>query len=237
MTLLEIEELTWVPEGAERPIWQDVSFHVDSGEMVILKGPSGSGKSTLLKAIVGLDDISAGRRLFDGEEVTAENIRRFRNRVVYVHQTPVAIAPLVEQNLAFPRQIGADLSGDDHEPMTEEEQRQLLEQFGLPDLDWSRRFDALSVGERQRVAFVRCITVRPELLMLDEPTASLDPTNAHRIEEFVHHYLEQNPDRSVIWITHSEKQRRRLDARHIDISQWTPSGESPTEPDEESSTQ
>lgn len=222
MALLKVHGLTWVPADADQPVWEDVSFTVDAGELVVLTGPSGSGKTTLLKAVVGLDDITAGTRLWCGQQITADNIRRFRHRALYVHQTPVAIAPRVEDNLRFPRQISEQLDGDAPAPMTEDEQRQLLEQFDLGDIDWTRRFDELSVGERQRLAFVRGLTVRPQLLLLDEPTASLDPTNAERIETFVLDYLNESDDRAVIWISHSERQRRRLGGRQLDISQWTP---------------
>lgn len=219
--LLEVQELSWIPTGADRPVWEGVSFSVDRGELVVLEGPSGSGKSTLLRGIVGLEEITSGVRRWRGDIVDADNIRRFRHRAVYVHQTPQAIAPRIEANLSFPREISRQFDEVADEPMDEGEQRELLDRFGLEGLDFERRFDELSVGEQQRVALVRCLTVRPQLLLLDEPTASLDPDNAGRVEQFIVSYLDESDDRSAIWISHDRQQRRRLAGRTIDIEQWT----------------
>lgn len=221
MTLLEIRDLTWIPRGEDHPVWSEVSFRVDEGELTVLAGPSGSGKSTLLRGIVGLQEITGGSRHWCGERIGADNIRRFRHRAVYVHQTPEAIAPRVVGNLAFPREIGRQVDGQTHSPMDRNDQQELLDRFGLGALDWERRFDELSVGERQRVALVRCVSVKPKMLLLDEPTASLDPENAERVEQFVLSYLEQSEDRAVVWVTHSSEQRQRLNARTIDITRWT----------------
>lgn len=221
MSLLEIRNLTWQPADADRPIWADVSFEIAPGELVVLEGFSGSGKSTLLRAIVGLEEATSGTRWWQGEQISAENIRHFRHRAVYIHQTPVPIAPRVAENLDFPRQISRELQGEEHNAMNEDEQRKMLDRFNLGDLDWSRRVDELSVGERQRIAFVRCLTVRPQMLLLDEPTASLDPKNARQLENCVFEYLQSSPDRSAIWVSHDEAQRDRMADRTIDISRWT----------------
>ncbi len=221
MALLQAKNLSWKPADAEEFIWKDVSFELSPGELVVLEGPSGSGKSTLLKAIVGLIEVSSGKRLWRGDKITADNIRRFRNEVVYVHQTPVAIAPRIADNLSFPREIAAEFV-DGAQPMSEDEQERMLERLQLGALDRSRRFDELSVGERQRVAFVRCITVRPQVLLLDEPTASLDPDSAHSVEKCVLDYLDASSDRAAIWISHSKEQRERLGGRLLDLTRWNP---------------
>ncbi len=185
--------------------------------MVILEGASGSGKSTLLRCIVYLEKPAGGAVYWSGEEVGEDNIRRFRRHVVYVHQTPVAIAPTVEENLAFPRQMAQQLDDSTDRGMTEEEQRELLDHFGLGAVDWTRRFDELSVGEQQRVALVRCLSVRPDVLLLDEPTASLDEENARLVEACIDSILAEDGPRAVVWISHNEKQRDRLDGRRLQI--------------------
>jgi putative ABC transport system ATP-binding protein len=215
--LLEVRELAWTPDGADRPLWEGVSFRIEAAETVALKGQSGSGKSTLLRAVLHLERPDSGAVLWRGEAVTPATIRRFRQRVVYVHQSPVAIAPRVEENLAFPRELARHHGA---RGLTEKEQARLLERLGLKEIDGSRRFDELSVGEQQRVALVRCMTVCPEVLLLDEPTASLDDENTRRVEEFLAEYVAEEEERAALWITHDTEQRERLGARTLDLSDW-----------------
>lgn len=216
-SLVEVRELAWTPPGGDAPLWQDLSFTIHAGETLILQGQSGSGKSTLLRCVVHLEKPDRGEVLWRGEAITPATIRAFRRRVVYVHQTPVAIADRVGENLEFSREMARELG--DEPGFTEEEQRELLGRLGLDDVDFSRRFDEFSVGEQQRLAFVRCLSVRPLVLFLDEPTASLDDANARRLEEVVSDYLAQDPRRAAVWITHNSEQQQRLDGRIIDLDE------------------
>ncbi len=218
--LLAVSDLSWIPPGDDEPLWSGVSFVLRGGDRVVLEGQSGSGKSTLLRCIVALEDPAGGAVRWRGETVGEHNIRRFRNRVLYVHQSPVPIADRVGDNLAFPRQIQREFDGDADVAMSEEEQRELLDRFGLEGIDRSRRFDELSVGEQQRVALVRCFTIRPEVLLLDEPTASLDDKNAAHVEDYVNEYLGQEQQRAVVWISHDREQRQRLGGRVLDMADF-----------------
>lgn len=218
--MLEIRDLSWVPPGAEEPLWSGVNFELAPGELVVLEGESGSGKSTFLRCIVGLEKPASGHILWRGQKVDAHNIRRFRNRVVYVHQSPVEIAPRVGDNLDFPRQVHAEFSDDTVRAMGESEQRVLLDRLGLDNIELLRRFDELSVGEQQRVALVRCLSVRPEVLLLDEATASLDAATSELVEDYITAYLEESERRAVIWVSHDREQRKRLDGRLLDLEQW-----------------
>ena len=220
--LLEVRDLSWTPDGAEGPLWRDVSLEVAAGETVIVQGESGSGKSTLLRCIVALERASTGTVFWQGAEVGPDNIRRYRHRVLYVHQTPVPVATYVDEEMDFPRQMSRQWT-DVEEAMAEEEQREMLARFELGELDWGRRFDELSVGEKQRVALVRSLSVRPQILLLDEPTASLDEANARRVEAVVEEYIAGAPERAAVWITHSPAQRKRLDGRHIDLGKFSAS--------------
>lgn len=215
--LLEVRDLSWTAPDGDEPIFRGVDFQLGAGDLVVLEGPSGAGKSTLLRCVIGLEDGRSGTVLWRGEEVGAHNIRPFRNRVVYVHQSPEPIAPRIGDNLDFPRRIQVDFPDYADAVMGEDEQRRLLARFHLEDLDFSRRFDELSLGEKQRLALVRCLSVRPEVLLLDEPTASLDETNARRVEDYVTEYVEEGSDRAAIWIGHDAEQRRRLGGRRLDM--------------------
>ncbi len=218
--LLGVRDLSWTPDGEERPLWEGVRFGVESGEALIVSGQSGSGKSTLLRCVVHLEEPSSGQVFWRGRPVESEDIRRFRHHVVYVHQTPVAIATTVEEEMGFAREMSRELADDMSAALDEEEQHRVLNRFGLGGLDWTRRVDELSVGERQRVALVRCLSVGPEVLLLDEPTASLDDANTRRVEDYVVDYVREREGRAAVWITHSTEQRERLGGRILDIDEF-----------------
>lgn len=209
-SLLHIEDLSWAPpDRPDEPLFQAVSLEVYAGDRLALTGPSGSGKSTLLRCAVGLEARRQGRIWWRGEPVEAEGMRRFRTRAAYVPQQPVAIARTIADNLSFARQMAAELDAD---VLDEQAQHALLDTFGLGGLDWQRDFAGLSVGERQRVVLVRSLTLQPDLLLLDEPTASLDADSAHAIERHLTDYVDAEPDRAFVWVSHQPDQIARLGA-------------------------
>ncbi len=215
--IVKVRDLSWIPPRSDRPLWEDVSFALYPGERLVVTGPSGAGKSSLLRSIVGLEERVSGSVWWRGEPVGEDNIRRFRHRVVYVHQSPVPIASRVSENLDFASEIGREFDEFSADHLDEDEQRQLLDEFGLANIEWSRRFDELSVGEQQRVALVRCLSVQPDVLLLDEPTASLDDETARLVEDHIEDYIDGADDRAAIWVSHDSEQRERLDGRILDI--------------------
>jgi cobalt/nickel transport system ATP-binding protein len=178
-----IEQVTLELGG--RAVLRDVSFSVAPGERLVLLGVNGCGKTTLLKALDGLLDPTAGRILYGGEPLTARRLdepafrRRFRGEVGLLFQNVDAMLfnPTVADEIAFgPRQLG------------------------LPDVDglvdrWARAFGVepfldrppfeLSGGEKKRVALAAILAVGPKVLLLDEPTASLDPASSARLVDFL----------------------------------------------------
>lgn len=211
-----VEDLTSKPGDDGVPILQGVSFAIAPGERVVLTGPSGSGKSTLLRCMVLLER-AEGRVLLDGEDVGAERVRALRRRVGYLPQRPVGIADTIEENLGFPRRMatGADGNGT---AMDAGEQERLLERLGLR-MDRSRRFDGLSGGEQQRVALVRTLTVRPQVLLLDEPTASLDADNVGVMVELLTEWMEARPDRALLWVSHQAHEVDELATRQVALEE------------------
>ena len=219
MSLFAVQNLTWSPPDTDEPLLEAVDFGVEAGECVALEGPSGMGKSTLLRCLVGLQERETGRILWRGQPVEGAGMRAFRRRVVYVHQEPVDIAGSVADNLGAARSIAATVEGSEAGDLLDESrQRELLADLDLADLSWEREFDELSVGEKQRVVLVRSLTLQPDALLLDEPTASLDRTNARRIEEHLTDYLDRRPDqRALVWVSHSPEQRDRIATRAVDV--------------------
>jgi phosphonate transport system ATP-binding protein len=167
----------------------EVSFAVARGEMVAVIGPSGAGKSTLLRAVNRLAPVSAGRIVADGVDVSrlgGRALYRWRARAAMVFQqfnlsprldalTNVLAGRLIA--LPFWRSwTGLFPHADQLEAMA------LLDEFGLADKAFVR-VERLSGGQQQRVAIARALMQRPEIILADEPTASLDPRNAALVME------------------------------------------------------
>lgn len=208
-SLLAAEGLSWTaPDG--RDVFGDVSLALGAGERVALDGPSGSGKSTVLRCLVGLEAPKAGTVRWDGVPVGPDNVLALRRAVRWVPQRAVAIAATVGDDLAVARQAspeGLDLDA----------QRDLLDQLGLADLPLDRPFDRLSGGEQQRVALVRALTGAPTVLLLDEPTASLDTAHRARAEAALAAWHAAVPGRAWLWITHDDGQRARIADRAVTL--------------------
>jgi len=176
--MLDIEALTRQFNG--RPVLQGVSLRLQPGEYVAIVGESGVGKSTLLNLIAGLDRPDGGRLALDGADyggLDDEALTRLRrDRMGFVFQAFHVLPHLnVLDNVALPLW----LQGVDGEAAAAPA-RQLLAAVGLGERadSWPRE---LSGGELQRVAIARALVHRPRLVLADEPTGNLDPTNAARV--------------------------------------------------------
>jgi putative ABC transport system ATP-binding protein len=194
-----------------------VEFELDAGERVLLTGPSGSGKTTLLRCLVLLEPFEGEVRL-DGAAVGPDRVRELRRRVAWVPQRPVSVAPTVEGNLAFARALGAK-PPDSGSALDAAGQDALLDRLGLAGLDRSRRFDGLSGGEQQRFALVRSLTPGPEVLLLDEPTASLDPESVADVLALVDEWCRADPSRAFLWVSHRRDEVHEWVTRSVKITE------------------
>ena len=151
----------------------DISLHVQPGELVALLGPSGSGKTTLLRIIAGLDfpDRHSGQILFDGAEVTESQAGKRQVGFVFQHYALFRHLSVFE-NVAFGLRVRPRSSRPAEEQIREKVHRllQLVQLDGLAD----RYPSQLSGGQRQRVALARALAVEPKVLLLDEPFGALD---------------------------------------------------------------
>ena len=160
-----------------------VSLDVADGEVVVIIGPSGCGKSTLLRTINGLEPINSGQILFDGEDLAGPGVSwpEVRRRIGMVFQSYELFPHLtVMGNLTLAPGLVAGESRADASARA----LKLLERVGLADRadDYPRQ---LSGGQRQRVAIVRALMMDPEILLLDEVTASLDPEMVREVLDVV----------------------------------------------------
>lgn len=181
---------------------------VRRGEVLGLVGPSGSGKSTLLRLLNFLEPPSAGEIRFLSSPFGAGNEipLALRRNVTTVFQRPMLLDRSVWDNVTY----GLKLRGLNH---FEQAVQCVLEEVGLAQLAHSRA-RTLSGGEAQRVALARAMVLEPAVLLLDEPTANLDPYNVGLIESIVRR-LNQEHGTTLILVTHNIFQARRLADRVV----------------------
>ncbi len=192
-----------------RAVLRDVSLQVAKGETMCILGPSGSGKSQLLRTIVRLSTPSSGSVLLEGRPVETIDPVRLRRAVVMVQQDPAMLEGTVEDNLHY----GLDVAG-----VPDEEARSrighALEEAFLDEAFLSRTAERLSGGERQRVALARALVLEPRVLLLDEPTAALDPRATRKVEEAIQR-LRRDGMLTMVIVTHDIEQAQRLGDRTV----------------------
>jgi tungstate transport system ATP-binding protein len=200
-TLYRIEDLTKYYE--ERCVLQVNKLEIFRGEILGLVGPSGAGKSTLLRLLNFLEAPTKG--LIECEGFTfrpgSEVPLQVRRRVTTVFQRPVLLNRSVWDNVAFGLQLRGNRNGKN-------EIESALEQVGLASLA-RQRARTLSGGEAQRVALARALVLKPDILLMDEPTANLDPANIAIIEQIAAD-LNRKLGTTLVLVTHNIFQAKRL---------------------------
>ncbi|WP_299331257.1 ABC transporter ATP-binding protein [Haloplanus sp.] len=199
MTKLRADELEFERDG--KRIVDEASLAVETGETVAIVGPSGAGKSSFLRLLNRLDEPTGGTVFLDGTDYRTMPPERLRKRVGMVPQNPALRDGTVRENVT----VGPRLRG---EAVDEGRVERLLDDMGLSGYA-DRPASDLSGGEAQRVAIARTVTNDPEVLLLDEPTASLDEASETAIERLLTDLLATGR-RTVILVTHDERQAERL---------------------------
>jgi len=171
-----------------------VDLSLDRSECVCVSGPSGAGKTLLLRALADLDP-HEGEVLLDGKPLDAFAGPEWRRQV----------GLLPPESAWWDDRVGA------HFP---QEDKELLPALALPPeiMGWS--IARLSSGERQRLALIRLLANRPRVLLLDEPTANLDPASVERVEALLSRYRQQTGT-AILWVSHDPAQIARVASRHL----------------------
>jgi tungstate transport system ATP-binding protein len=204
MAFLEVRSLSKNIGSAE--ILKGIDLTVERGEILGLIGPTGSGKTTLLRLVNLLDEPSSGDILFDGRKVSGRPEREklsARRRMAMVFQKPVMFKASVEENVSF----GLKMRGRVDAEGVRGRMKEALAAVGLSGYE-SRDANTLSGGEMQRIALARALVLQPELLLLDEPTANLDPRSAASIDSLLQSLAGGRT--AVILATHNMQQCRKL---------------------------
>jgi len=178
---------------------EDINLEVVGGKTVTLIGVNGAGKTTLLRVIAGLVERDSGSILLDGKDISGKKLRQI---ATLVFQKTVMFNRSVFSNLAY----GLKIRGKKEDEIKEGIARE-LHAVGLRNFE-KRKARKTSGGEQQRIALARAFLLNPRILLLDEPTANLDPNSATIIEKAI---MSRTNDKSIVILaTHNLSQAKRL---------------------------
>ncbi len=189
----------------------DVSLTIEAGTLVTLLGPSGCGKTTTLRMIAGLEQVSKGRILIGGQDVTAlpatdrDVSMVFQSYALFPHMS-------VGENVSY----GLKLSGHD-KAETAARMRAGLELVGLAGYD-ERLPSELSGGQQQRVAVARALVLEPQVLLFDEPLSNLDAKLRRQVREEIRE-IQQDLGLTVVYVTHDQEEALAVSDRIIVMRQ------------------
>ncbi len=216
--VLQVQQLH-VTAG-DQSIVRDVTFDLSRGELTTIIGPSGSGKSTILRAINRLADKESGLQVsgsirYKGCDVfRCCPVNELRRDISLVFQKPCIFPGSIRRNVLF--------GVRHHQPMSRTRQNDLIEKvlrqahlFKEVKDRLNKPAHLLSIGQKQRLAFARSLAVNPAVILLDEPTSSLDPHSTIEIEKALR---ELKSTCSILLVTHSLEQGRRISDRVIFMS-------------------
>ena len=196
---LHIQNLT---RTYEEKVALDISdLQISSGAFIGIIGPNGAGKSTFVKLLAGVDTLSQGRVLYNRKKLHRKS--EVYQKMTLIFQKPYLFRTSVFDNIAYPLKI----RGEKPEIIKEKVEK-LLVDLGLQDLR-DQLGKTLSGGESQKVALARALVFEPELLLLDEPTANIDPQSIMVMERVLRDFYEKNRP-TIIMVTHNIQQAKRL---------------------------
>ena len=175
----------------------DVELAVDEAAITVLLGPSGAGKSTLLRLCNRLEVPTRGIVRYRGDDIAGLDPLWLRRRVGMVFQRPTPFPGTVADNLA----VAAPDASDD-------EVAESLQRAALPSAFLHRDVDGLSGGEAQRACLARTLITRPDVLLMDEPTASVDADNVGLLEAAARDLVRHGT--TIVWVTHDLAQADRV---------------------------
>ena len=197
----------------DRKILDDVDIEIYEGSITAVIGPSGTGKSSLLRSLNRLNDLIPGARVegrvyYRGMDIYSDrvNVYYLRTRIGMVFQKPVVFPTSIYENVAF----GLRINGVDDEEVIRGRVEEALRQAALWDEVRDRLDDDaynLSTGQQQRLCLARTLAIRPDVLLLDEPTSYLDPRSTRKVEDVL---LSLKGVMTIVIVTHSLSQARRI---------------------------
>lgn len=192
----------------KKPVLKGINLEINKGEIIGLVGPSGSGKSTLLRCINRLIETDKGKIFFEKQNIKKINPVKLRRNIVMVHQESVMLPGTVSENISYgPKLIGK---------IDENHIQDSAEHSGLSKDFLHKNAEKLSGGEKKRVALARALALKPNVLLLDEPTSGIDPKNVKKVEKNIVGFSREL-NLTVIWVTHYVEQAMRVSKRIANV--------------------
>jgi putative ABC transport system ATP-binding protein len=190
-------------------------FSLMGGDRVAVTGPSGSGKSVFLRGLAMLDALDGGQLFWRNQLVSGAGIPAYRRHVSYIAQRPAMLEGTVEDNLRYP----FSLKVYQGQAFDRAAALRLAEQAGRDDRFFGKHASELSGGEAQIAALIRVLQLAPDVLLLDEPTAALDPASSREIEALVSAWFNgaQPGGRAYVWVSHDQEQALRMSERRLSM--------------------
>ncbi len=204
--LLEARRLRKAYEG--RVLLDGVDLQLEGGRITTLGGPSGGGKTTLLRILGQLCEPDEGQVLLDGVDVLTLPPRSLRRRIALVAQAPAMFPGTVLDNV----RTGPALAGEE---LPEAIARELITRAGLEPQFLTQDARALSGGEKLRVAVARALALKPEVWLLDEPTAALDPARVETLLRLLRELATAGA--AMLVVTHDARALQELDGRRLQL--------------------
>lgn len=202
--MIEIQNL--LIQRNKRSVLHVDSLQIQRGETLTVVGPNGAGKTTLLLALAYLLKPMHGEIHFNGKSLRDWNELDYRRKVSFVFQSPLLLDMTVEENVA----LGLKFRGISKEEIHRRVGR-WIKALGVESLA-KRRASQLSGGEAQRVSLARALVLEPELLLLDEPFAALDPPTRSKLFEDLSTLLAED-GRTAVFVTHNLNEAARVSQR------------------------
>lgn len=219
--LIDAQRITRKDASSGKILLAPTDFTLDAGMRIALTGPSGSGKSVFLRTLALLDPLDGGRLLWHGKQIARADIPRYRRSVAYLRQRPASADGTVEDLLRYPYSLTV------YRDVTFDRARvvELAARVGRHGDFLDQAVSELSGGEAQIAALLRVLQLDPDVLLLDEPTAALDPDSVHAIEALVSAWFEAAPAaRSYLWVSHDLAQAGRIGRRRLTMRAGTLDG-------------
>lgn len=198
--------------AAGRALLVDVSLSVAPGEMLAIVGPSGLGKSQLLRALATLDD-APGHLTLDHKSPSVWGFPAWRRAVVLVQQRGVMLDGSVRANLLAPFELAVS-----KRPPSEADLVARLASLGIQSTVLEQSARRLSMGQAQRISLARALLIQPRVLLLDEPTAGLDPAATSQVEALLRAACDEGV--GVILVSHDPDQPSRLGASVLHLARF-----------------
>lgn len=195
-----LQNVTFKFPGASTPVLNNVTLHIEHGESIVILGDIGSGKSTILKMLLGYYTPNNGVVYYDGKTYDQVTMKDIRNKIGYVPQVPVLFNRSIIENILY-----------GNPKVTRKQVEEMLSEFGLLkefikhksglDTKVGKNGSLLSGGQRQLVWCMRVLLRNPEILILDEPTSSIDEKSKKILSAMLNKYMEDKKH-TIIMVTH-----------------------------------